>query len=457
MLTAKGSEPVKVAAVQNVPVANNPVKSGPVVKAAEPAVPAARPASIAEPAAPSAGGTSLAQVATTRDSFDLPWPSPQGDAVSGELDWEKLNTTIREHNKLYNEWKRERHRYQEMCIHLTKVGSHLQDLERRAGGVARTMSQIQGIIGDDNANNAQVFAPPETPRWVQSLAKTYTLRSGDMSRLGTKATRAANEFNATLVRIDTNLANQKKTLTRAIELRGEWVRITRPFDLWTKRDRGIPTETSTRWILDNAVFAPAYVDRCVTEIGDKNFEKARQDVAMALARDPSWPELYALQAVLQDLAGKRADADKSFKTAHKLLKKGQPAFIEVCEGIVCVKRHNYERAKSKFRSAAKHDPANPAGQAELALLLVTYPDAKEQESASAVDAATEACKATSWSHWWCLDVLAAAYAAGGDFDRAIGCINRAKQAGPPEVQQLLDEHLAGYKKKQVPALSVGNL
>lgn len=178
---------------------------------------------------------------------------------------------------------------------------------------------------------------------------------------------------------------------------------------------------------------------------------------MALARDPSWPELYALQAVLQDLAGKRADADKSFKTAHKLLKKGQPAFIEVCEGIVCVKRHNYERAKSKFRSAAKHDPANPAGQAELALLLVTYPDAKEQESASAVDAATEACKATSWSHWWCLDVLAAAYAAGGDFDRAIGCINRAKQAGPPEVQQLLDEHLAGYKKKQVPALSVGNL
>ena len=230
VLTAKGSEPVKVAAVQNVPVANNPVKSGPVIKAAEPAVPAARPASIAEPVSPSAGGTSLAQVATTRDSFDLPWPSPQGDAVSGELDWEKLNTTIREHNKLYNEWKRERQQYQEMCIHLTKVGSHLQDLERRAGGVARTMSQIQGIIGDDNANNAQVFAPPETPRWVQSLAKTYTLRSGDMSRLGTKATRAVNEFNATLVRIDTNLANQKKTLTRAIELRGEWVRITRPFE-----------------------------------------------------------------------------------------------------------------------------------------------------------------------------------------------------------------------------------
>jgi Tfp pilus assembly protein PilF len=462
--TAKGSEPVKVAAVrevappvQNGPVANNPVKSDPDIKPAEPAAPAAQPAPVAAAVSPTDGGPSLAQAATARDNFDIPWPSPQVDTVSGDLDWEKLDTTIREHNKLYKDWQRERQQYQEMCIHLTKVGSHLQDLERRASGVARTMSQIQGIIGDDNANNAQVFAPPETPRWVQSLAKTYTLRSGDMSRLGTKATRAVNDFNATLARIDTNLASQKKTLTRAVELRGEWVRITRPFSLWTKQERRIPAETSTRWILDNAVFAPAYVDRCVTEIGDKSFEKARQDIAMALERDPSWPELHALQAVLQDLAGKRADADKSFKTAHRLLKKRQPAFIEICEGIVCVNRRNYEGAKAKFRSAAKHDPANPAGQAELALVLVTYPDTKEQESASAVDAATEACKATSWSHWWCLDVLAAAYAAGGDFDRAIAYIHRAKQAGPPEAQQLLDERIAGYKKKQVPSLSVGNL
>jgi tetratricopeptide (TPR) repeat protein len=461
---AKAPEPVKVAAVQpstppvpNGPLANNPVKSDPVPKLAEPAAPAVRPAAVAEPVAASAGGASLAQVATARDSFDVPWPSPQGDAVSGELDWKKLNTTIREHNKLHKDWQRERQRYREICTRLNKIGSHLQDLERRAGSVATTMSKIRGVIGDDNANNADVFAPPETPRYVQSLAKTYTLRAGDMSRLGTKATRAANEFNAALGRLDDNLQAQKRTLTRAVELRGEWVRITRPFGLWTKQDRHIPTETSTRWILDNAVFAPAYVDRCVTEIGDKSFEKARQDIEMALARDPNWPELHALQAVLQDLAGKRADADKSFKTAHKLLKKGQPAFIDVCEGIVCVKRRNYEGAKSKFRSAAKHDPANPAGQGELALLLVTYPDSKEQESASAVNAATEACKATSWSHWWCLDVLAAAYAASGDFDRAIGCVNRAKQAGPPEVQQLLDEHLSGYKKKQVPALTVGNL
>jgi len=462
--TAEVPEPVKVADVQpsappvpNGPPANNPVKSDPVPKLAEPAAPAVRSAPVAEPVVPSAGGASLAQAAAARDSFDIRWPSSQGDAVSGELDWEKLNTTIREHNKLHKDWQRERQRYREICTRLNKIGSHLQDLERRAGSVATTMSKIRGVIGDDNANNADVFAPPETPRYVQSLAKTYTLRAGDMSRLGTKATRAANEFNAALGRLDDNLQAQKKTLTRAVELRGEWVRITRPFGLWTKQDRHIPTETSTRWILDNAVFAPAYVDRCVTEIGDKSFEKARQDIEMALAREPNWPELHALQAVLQDLAGKRTDADKSFKAARKLLKKGQPAFLEVCEGIVCVNRRNYEGAKAKFRSAGKHDPANPAGQAELALLLIAYPDSKQQESASAVDAATEACNATSWNHWWCLDVLAAAYAAGGDFDRAIGCINRAKQAGPPEVQQLLDEHLAGYKKKQVPALTVGNL
>lgn len=475
----------ETSAIKNVPV--NPPANVPVAKVAATAQvatiaePAALP--IADPAPPiekpikpakktvrvapapapvsaqiaSADGGGSSPTPTSRDHLDIPWPNPQADTASDDLDWEKLDNTIREHNKLYEQWKRQRNKYQELSIHLMKVANHLEDLQRRATAVGRTMSRIQGFLGDANTENAPVFAPPETPRWVQSLAKNYTLRMGDMSRLDSKATRAVNDFNGTLVRLDSNLAIQKKTLTRATELRSEWVRITRPFGLWTRQDRRIPLETSTRWILNNAVFAPAYVARCVAEIREKSFEKAGQDIETAIKKDPSWADLYALQAVLQDRAGKRVDADKSFKTARRLAKKSPSSFIDVCDGIVCSNRRNYEGARTRFGAAAKHDPANPAGQAELALLLVTFPKTEKHDAGSAVEAATAACQATAWSHWWCLDVLALAYAANGDFDRAVGCVHRAKQAAPADVQPFLDERIASYKKKQVPTATVGDL
>jgi tetratricopeptide (TPR) repeat protein len=415
----------------------------------------------AEPVAVKVASTddslSTAQSSAPRDSFDIPWPSSKGDRPPDELDWEKLDNTIREHNRLYDQWEKQRQKQQEIRNHLTAVATHLEDLARRATAVGQTMNQIRSVLGDENSDNAQIFAPPETPHYVQSLAKTYSLRNRDMSRLSTKAAKAVNEFNATLERLDTNLANQRKELARATELRGEWARITKPFALWTRQDRRIPIETSTRWILNNPVFAPAYVARGIAEIRDKNFGKASEDFGLALTRDPNWPELYALQAVLQDRAGKHVDADRSFKAARRLTKKTPSAFVDVCDGIVCAQRKNYAGAKAKFLTAAKHDPADPAGNAELALLLATCPKDELRDTAGAVEAATAACRATEWSNWWCLDVLATAYAANGDFERAAGCLQRAKQAGPADVQPFLDERLACYKRKQVPTAAVGEL
>jgi hypothetical protein len=53
--------------------------------------------------------------------------------------------------------------------------------------------------------------------------------------------------------------------------------------------------------------------------------------------------------------------------------------------------------------------------------------------------------------------LSLTYAASGDFERAVGCANRAKEAAPSDVQSLLDERIASYKKKQVPGAAVGDL
>lgn len=389
------------------------------------------------------------------DKFDIPWPSLPRDGASQSVDDAKLEKIMREHNKLFADWKRERHHHDELVNHLNKVAGNLQRLQNRAEAVSGTMNKIRGFIGDQSADNADVFAPPETPRWNQSLAKNYTLRTAEMGRLNVKATRAMNEFNATLKNLDANTDKQKQTLSRAVELRGEWVRLTRPFGVWTKQDVPISNETSTHWIVTNEVFAPAYLARCVSEIRAKRFGQASEDIAMAIKRDPNWVELYALQAVLQDRAGKQSDVEKSLKAMRRLKKKS--AFTEVCEGIIASRHGNFDGARNKFESATKHDPADPAGQTELALLFLTSSKTEKRDADLAIKAATAACEATSYSQWYCLDVLALAYAASGDFDRAVGCMHRAKQAAPDDVQKLLDDQIASYEKKQVPSAVVGDL
>ena len=118
-------------------------------------------------------------------------------SAGDEIDWEKLDRIIREHNRLHDQWNRQREYYTKLTEQLMTIGTRLQHLQSRAETVGRTMDKIRGVIGH-NADNADVFAPPETPRWNQSLAKTYTLRAGEMGRLGAKASHAVNEFNATL-------------------------------------------------------------------------------------------------------------------------------------------------------------------------------------------------------------------------------------------------------------------
>jgi tetratricopeptide (TPR) repeat protein len=403
----------------------------------------------------SADQTATDSKAPSRDNFDIPWPTRDRDSIGEQMDREKLDKIIREHNKQHAQWMRQRQTYTELCNKLNKISTNLQSLQSRAESVGYTMNKIRGIIGDQNADNADVFAPPETPRWNQSLAKTYTLRTAELGRLNVKMTRTVNNFNDTLGKLDDNINKQKQTLSRAAELRGEWVRITRPFKLWNKQDLPIPLETSTRWILDNEFFAPAYLSRCIAEIHQKNYEKATEDIGMAIKRDPYWVELYALQAILGDRAGRQADVDKSFKVIRRVKKK--PAFVETCDGIISAWHKNLDGAKSKLGAAAKHDPSDPAAPGELALLLVSYPKSELRDPAAAVEAATAACKAAAWNDWWSLDVLAVSYAASGDFDRAVACTHRAKEAAPDDVQQFLDERIASYKKKQVPSVAVGDI
>ncbi len=126
-----------------------------------------------------------AKPAAPRDNFDIPGPirrtGRRGRARVG-----KLETEVTSYKELSEQWNKKRGDEQQLQIHLQKVATHLADLDRRATGIANTMNRIRAIIGDDDAATRR-FAPPETPYYVQSLAKTFTRRAVDMSKLTTDA------------------------------------------------------------------------------------------------------------------------------------------------------------------------------------------------------------------------------------------------------------------------------
>ena len=84
-----------------------------------------------------------------------------------------------------------------------------------------------------------------------------------------------------------------------------------------------------------------------------------------------------------------------------------------------------EEALAEFREAMRLAPNWPVPMDRAALLLAMHPRASRDEVREAVRLAARAAKLTDWKDPMALETLAAAYAAGGDFDEAVDAERRA--------------------------------
>jgi Flp pilus assembly protein TadD len=94
-------------------------------------------------------------------------------------------------------------------------------------------------------------------------------------------------------------------------------------------------------------------------------------------------------------------------------------------------RGDFKDAIVEYREAVRLSPDWVTALAGLASLLASAPDAALRNAADAVRLAEHATELTARRDANTLDVLAAAYAASGDFDRAIAATDEALALGPP--------------------------
>jgi predicted Zn-dependent protease len=113
-----------------------------------------------------------------------------------------------------------------------------------------------------------------------------------------------------------------------------------------------------------------------------------------------------------------------------------------------------DQALAHFKAALQRRPDWPAPMSEMAWILATHPDATVRDPAGAVRLAERAADLTAHRQSVILDVLAASYAAAGDFDRAAATAQEAMalaaSGGPPGAALARDigKRLDLYRQKK---------
>ncbi len=114
-------------------------------------------------------------------------------------------------------------------------------------------------------------------------------------------------------------------------------------------------------------------------------------------------------------------------------------------GALHLQQHDHRSARDDLRRAAELAPQDAEIHNALGWLLATSPTADVLDGANALKHAGLACEFTSWKDGSMLDTLAAAYAADGQFDKAVQTQQQALKMVPEAARGPLQRRLELYR------------
>jgi len=116
-------------------------------------------------------------------------------------------------------------------------------------------------------------------------------------------------------------------------------------------------------------------------------------------------------------------------------------------GLALTSIGELDQAIDHFKKALRINPDDAGKQNNLARMLITIKDEKLRDPAEAVRLGKRACELTHYSRPNCLDTLAVAYAAMGDFSKAIETAEKALRliVDNDELTQKMQKRIDLYK------------
>ena len=107
-----------------------------------------------------------------------------------------------------------------------------------------------------------------------------------------------------------------------------------------------------------------------------------------------------------------------------------------------------DKAVEDFKAALQIDPNNALATSQLAWMLATTPDLSIKDAAKAIELSEKLIELNSVDTWQDLEVVAAAYAANNEFEKAVQFQQRSIDQAPNEQIEQLTDSLKRYQSKQ---------
>jgi tetratricopeptide (TPR) repeat protein len=192
--------------------------------------------------------------------------------------------------------------------------------------------------------------------------------------------------------------------------------------------------------------ARAYDARASAKAEQGQLEESLADSTEAVRLDPQFAEAFNNRGVTHRLKGDFASALADYSQAIEIY--GGYAAALANRGYARKQLGEFAAAIEDYEKAIRQDPDAPGAHNDLAWLLATCRDESFRDAPRALELASRACDLTEHANADYLDTLAAAQAAGGQFDSAVGTAEKAlalaAEAGKPSISERLALYRAGH-------------
>jgi tetratricopeptide (TPR) repeat protein len=196
----------------------------------------------------------------------------------------------------------------------------------------------------------------------------------------------------------------------------------------------------------NPGLAVAYRNRAELLAAQGNADDAIADYTRAIEAMPDDAELYRARAhalqQLDEYERALSDLDRSIQIAPNVAQ----GYSQ--RGNLLADRADFSRALDDFKQALTLDPKLADAHCGLAWIKATCPDDRLRDAFEALASAHTAVKLSAPDDYLTLDVLAAAHANAGEFDKAIAVEEQAINAAPADAVPSMRARLNLYEHRR---------
>jgi tetratricopeptide (TPR) repeat protein len=196
----------------------------------------------------------------------------------------------------------------------------------------------------------------------------------------------------------------------------------------------------------NPGLAVAYRNRAELLAAQGKSDDAIADYTHAIQSMPDDAELYRARAhafqQIEQFEPALNDLDQSIRIAPNVIQNYTQ------RGNLMADRGDFVHALDDFNHALSIDKTSADAHRGIAWIKATCPDDRLRDAFEALSAARAAVQAAPSNDYLALDVLAAAHANAGEFDKAIDAQLRAMQAAPAEAVTPMRARLELYENRK---------